>query len=84
MLSLLFPSSGAMLVGGPLVELGPALERFVRPGARMAITGRLAGQADEVISAWSGWADMTVGDRVQDWVLLTGTKCGTGDSETED
>jgi ribosomal protein L11 methyltransferase len=53
------------------------------PGARMAITGILARQADDVASAWSGWANMTVGDQTQDWVLLTGTKRGTCDSETD-
>ena len=74
----------ANILSGTLIELGPELDRLMRPGARLAISGILAGQADDVIAAWSGWADMTVGERAEDWVLLTGTKCGTSDSETED
>jgi ribosomal protein L11 methyltransferase len=74
----------ANILSGTLIELGPVLDRLMAPGARMAITGILADQADFVAAAWSGWANMTVGDQAQDWVLLTGTKCGTCDSETED
>jgi ribosomal protein L11 methyltransferase len=74
----------ANILSGTLIELGPVLDRFMVPGGRMAITGILARQADDVASAWSGWANMAVSDQTQDWVLLTGTKCGTCDSETED
>jgi ribosomal protein L11 methyltransferase len=74
----------ANILSGTLIELGPDLDKFMAPGARIAIAGILAGQADEVASAWSGWVNMTVGDQTHDWVMLTGTKCGTGESETED
>ena len=64
----------ANILSGTLVELGPNLKGLMRPGARMAITGILAEQAEEVCAAWSGWADMTVGDQIDGWVLLTGSK----------
>jgi ribosomal protein L11 methyltransferase len=73
----------ANILSGTLIELGPVLDRLMAPGARMAITGILARQADDVASTWSGWANMTVGDQAEDWVLLTGTKRGTCDSETD-
>jgi ribosomal protein L11 methyltransferase len=64
----------ANILSGTLIELGPNLNRLMRPGARMAITGILAAQAEQVCAAWSGWADMTVGDQINEWVLLTGSK----------
>lgn len=64
----------ANILSGTLIELGPLLNGLMQPGASMAITGILADQAAEVIAAWSGWADMTVGAQIREWVLLTGTK----------
>lgn len=64
----------ANILSGTLIELGPQLNGLMRPGARMAITGILADQADAVSAAWSGWADMVVSAQIRDWVLLTGTK----------
>jgi ribosomal protein L11 methyltransferase len=64
----------ANILSGTLIELGPNLDRLMRPGARMAITGILADQATQVCEAWSDWADMTVGDQIDEWVLLTGSK----------
>jgi ribosomal protein L11 methyltransferase len=66
----------ANILSGTLIELGPVLDRLMCPGARMAITGVLADQADDVAAAWSGWADMTVTSQINKWVLLTGTKHG--------
>jgi len=64
----------ANILSGTLIELGPHIELLMRPGARMAITGILAEQADEVANAWSDWADMRVSMHTDNWVLLTGTK----------
>ena len=66
----------ANILSNTLIELGPTLDKLMRPGAKLAITGILADQADSVIAAWSEWADMAVGDQVEDWILLTGTKLG--------
>jgi ribosomal protein L11 methyltransferase len=64
----------ANILSGTLIELGPVLDGLMCPGARMAITGILADQAEQVCSAWSGWADMAVGNQVNNWVLLVGNK----------
>ena len=64
----------ANILSGTLIELGANLNKLMRPGARMAITGILADQAEDVCRAWSGWADMTVGKQINEWVLLTGSK----------
>jgi len=74
----------ANILSGTLIELGPRLDALMAPGASLAITGILSGQAGEVSAAWSGWADMKVSDQTRDWVLLTGTKYKAEQSETED
>jgi ribosomal protein L11 methyltransferase len=66
----------ANILSSTLIELGPVLDGLMRPGARMAITGVLAEQADGVAAAWSGWANMEVTSQINKWVLLTGTKHG--------
>ena len=72
----------ANILSGTLIELGPRLNGLMRPGASLAITGILAEQAAEVCAAWSGWANMTIGAQVRQWVMLTGHKLKSG-SEME-
>jgi ribosomal protein L11 methyltransferase len=64
----------ANILSGTLIELGPNIEPLMQAGARMAITGILAEQAEDVANAWSSWADMRVSMHRDNWVLLTGTK----------
>lgn len=64
----------ANILSGTLIMLGPQLNGLLRPGARLALTGILADQADEVIDAWSEWADLTTTAQIREWVLLTGCK----------
>lgn len=64
----------ANILSGTLIELGPVLHGLMCPGARMAITGILADQAEQVCSAWSGWANKAVASQVNNWVLLAGNK----------
>jgi ribosomal protein L11 methyltransferase len=66
----------ANILSGTLIELGPVIRALLQPGAALALAGILAHQADQVCSAWSGWADLAVGDQIDDWVLLTGHKRG--------
>jgi ribosomal protein L11 methyltransferase len=66
----------ANILSRTLIELGPALDLHMRPGARLALSGILAGQARSVQAAWSGWAELQVDRQVDDWVLLTGHKHG--------
>ncbi len=66
----------ANILSGTLIELGPELRNWLKPGALLALTGILAHQAEEVCAGWSGWADLSVGDQKGDWVLLNGNKRG--------
>jgi ribosomal protein L11 methyltransferase len=74
----------ANILSGTLIELGPILDDFMEPGADLAITGILSEQAEAVISAWSGWAEMSVSAQTRNWVLLTGKKFKAKQSEMED
>ncbi|SEN17986.1 50S ribosomal protein L11 methyltransferase [Nitrosomonas marina] len=64
----------ANILSNPLIMLAPILTRAVRAGGRIALSGILASQADEVMSIYSPWFDMHIHAEQEDWVLLTGTK----------
>ena len=66
----------ANILSGTLVELGPVIRELMSPGARLALSGILATQADQVQSAWSDWAILEVASQIDDWILLTGCKHG--------
>ena len=64
----------ANILSNTLIELGPVLNTLMRPGAYLALSGILANQADAVCASWAQWAELTIGNRNNEWVLLTGTK----------
>jgi ribosomal protein L11 methyltransferase len=66
----------ANILSGTLVELAPVIRNLMAPGARLALSGILADQADQVRTAWSDWATLEVASQVEDWVLVTGQKHG--------
>jgi ribosomal protein L11 methyltransferase len=66
----------ANILSGTLVELGPVIGHLMSAGSRLALSGILADQADQVRSAWSDWATLEVTSQVEDWILLTGQKHG--------
>ena len=66
----------ANILSRTLIALGPTLERQMRPGARLALSGILAGQVRSVQNAWAAWAALDIDRQVGDWVLLTGQKHG--------
>jgi len=66
----------ANILSGTLIDLGSTLNALTKPGGRIALTGILEHQANDVVSAWSEWAELTVGDQIDDWVLLNGMKRG--------
>ncbi|QTF91472.1 50S ribosomal protein L11 methyltransferase, partial [Halomonas sp. BM-2019] len=47
-----FPIVVANILAGPLVELAPMIAGHVAPGGRLALSGILAAQAEEVIDAY--------------------------------
>jgi ribosomal protein L11 methyltransferase len=66
----------ANILANPLRMLAPALAAHTRPGGRMALSGILASQADDVIAAYAPYAAMQVDDAEGEWVLLAGRREG--------
>ena len=64
----------ANILANPLIMLAPLLSSFVRPGGRIALSGILSEQADDVNSAYQQWFEMSIDARFEGWVLLTGIK----------
>jgi ribosomal protein L11 methyltransferase len=57
------------ILAAPLIVLAPLL---ARRGARIALSGILETQADEVARAYRPWFEMRVGDQAEGWALLLG------------
>jgi ribosomal protein L11 methyltransferase len=64
----------ANILAHPLIVLAPLLARLAAPGARLALAGVLAGQANEVLAAYEPWFDFSAPELEEDWVLLDGTR----------
>jgi ribosomal protein L11 methyltransferase len=62
------------ILAQPLIVLAPLLASRVAPRGRLALAGLLAGQADEVAAAYAGDFELSVGDRIDDWALLSGRR----------
>lgn len=59
------------ILAQPLIILAPL---FAARGPRIALSGILEEQADEVIRAYEPWFQIGVADRDEGWALLFGTK----------
>lgn len=64
----------ANILSSPLKLLAPALAGHCRKGGRIALSGVLAEQAEEVSACYAAWFDMNVPIFMENWTLLTGTK----------
>ena len=64
----------ANILTNPLVLLAPVLARAARPGARIALSGILALQADDVIAAYAPWFNIARWREAEGWVLLAGER----------
>jgi ribosomal protein L11 methyltransferase len=62
----------ANILANPLRMLAPILASHTRPGGWIALSGILEDQADDVILAYSPWAELAVDSREAGWVLLAG------------
>lgn len=80
-----FSDSGQMLVGeydvvvanilsNPLRVLAPAICAHVRRGGRLALSGILREQADEIIAVYAPWIALQVADQREDWTCLAGVR----------
>lgn len=62
------------ILAQPLMVLAPLLAARAAPHARLALSGILREQADEVLSAYAGYFSMSVSAEDDGWVLLEGTR----------
>lgn len=64
----------ANILASPLKVLAPALAAYCRSGGRIALSGVLREQAEEVAACYREWFDMAAPVPLDNWVLLTGRK----------
>lgn len=64
----------ANILANPLIMLALILTHAARPGGRIALSGILAEQAEEVMRAYQQSFDMHIALNREGWVLLAGTR----------
>lgn len=64
----------ANILSIPLKVLAPLLAASCRAGGRIALSGILAEQAEEMSAIYSAWFDMAPPVFMENWTLLTGVK----------
>jgi len=64
----------ANILANPLIILAPILAASCRAGGRIALSGILSEQAEEVMRAYRQWFSMGIAEEQSGWVLLAGTK----------
>lgn len=64
----------ANILSNPLRVLAPAICAHVRSGGRLALSGILREQAEEIIGIYAQWLPMQVAGTREDWVCLAGIK----------
>jgi ribosomal protein L11 methyltransferase len=64
----------ANILAKPLIVLAPLIADLTLPGGRLALSGILLEQADEVRDAYRAWYDFEPAQDESGWVLLSGTR----------
>ncbi len=64
----------ANILSNPLRVLAPAICAHVRGGGKLALSGILSEQAEEIIGIYAAWLPLTVADEREGWVCLSGSK----------
>ncbi|MCW3172824.1 50S ribosomal protein L11 methyltransferase [Shewanella subflava] len=64
----------ANILAGPLKELAPLIAEKVKTGGKLALSGLLREQAQEVADFYSQWFDMEPACHKEDWTRLNGTR----------
>ncbi len=64
----------ANILSNPLRVLAPAICAHVRPGGRLALSGILAEQAEEIVRIYAAWIPLSVADSREGWVCLSGSR----------
>ena len=62
----------ANILAAPLVELAPVFRELVAPGARIALSGLLLRQVDDVRAAYADWCALDECAERDGWVRLSG------------
>lgn len=62
----------ANILTNPLCVLAPLLASRVKPGGRLALSGILETQAQQVIAAYAPWLPLRVGETHEGWIRLEG------------
>lgn len=71
-----YPVVVANILASALVALADTLAARVAPGGRIAMSGILAGQEDEVIARYTDTFEELRADRLEDWMRVTGVRRG--------
>lgn len=69
-----YPVVVANILASALIALADTLAARVAPGGRIALSGILAGQEDEVIERYAPWFEQLRADRLEDWIRVTGVR----------
>lgn len=64
----------ANILAGPLMTLAESIAALTKTGGKLALSGILAEQAQQVSDIYQQWFDMEPAVQLEDWVLLQGTK----------
>ena len=64
----------ANILAQPLIVLAPLLAQSNGAGGRLALSGILVEQADEVRAAYAAWYDFEPVEEEEGWVLVSGTR----------
>jgi ribosomal protein L11 methyltransferase len=64
----------ANILSSALMVLAPALAKYCKTGAKLALSGILPEQKDALIKRYSEWFNMDAPQQKDAWILLTGTK----------
>lgn len=64
----------ANILAGPLRELAPKIASLVKTNGKLALSGLLREQADEIAEYYSQWFEMDASCHKEDWTRLTGIK----------
>jgi ribosomal protein L11 methyltransferase len=66
----------ANILANPLILLAPALAQRTAVGGRIALSGILETQADDVVAAYARWFKLAAWRAAEGWVLLAGERRG--------
>lgn len=64
----------ANILSNPLKALAPAICAHVRPGGKLALSGILAEQTEDLISAYAPYLALSVAGEWEGWVCLAGAR----------